>query len=222
MPGLKPLLAITALLFFALGGSASAQSPAAQRPAHKVGDTWTYAIRNSQNPPDSQYTITVNSVGAGQIMASWDNPIRRLSGTFLFDQDLNMVEDKQTSGPVTYRATPAYPGFQWPLYAGETWQRSFQYTTQDAGVQYRATLTAQVVDLEKVTVAAGTFDAYKINRTLGYTAYNGNNSWSGTQNVVIWYAPQVKSFVKSEITDSGPRRFATGTTTRELLSYHVK
>src|ERR1700692_2312820 len=118
MPGSKPLPAMIALLFFALGGSAAAQSPAAQRPSPNVGDTWTYALRNSQDPPDSQYTVTVSSVGAGQIMANWDKPVPPLSGTFLFDQDLNLVEDKETSGLVRFRATPASPGYQWPLYAG--------------------------------------------------------------------------------------------------------
>ena len=222
MPRIELLLATIVLLFFGLSGSATAQGPTGQRPTINIGDAWTYTLRNSQkNTPDSQFTITVNNLGAGQIVANWENPVLGDSGTLLFDQDLNLVENKRTSGLIIYRATPAFPGYQWPLYVGETWQRGFQYTVQGGGVQYQATLTPQVVGLEKVTVPAGTFDAYKINQTLEYMAFNGTNSWGGSQKTVLWYAPQTKSLVKSEITDFGPRA-AVGTTVRELLSYHIK
>lgn len=102
---------------------------------------------------------------------------------------------------------------------GESRQRSFQYTVQGGGRQYQATLSAQVMGIGTVTVPAGTFDAFKIVRKLDYHGFKGTSPWAGTWNDVVWYSPQMMSYVKSEITDLGVRG-ASDTAVRELLSHH--
>lgn len=221
MSKVAALVIILGLVTIAAGGPVSAQSPAAQRPTVRVGDTWTYSLRHKlSSAPDSQYVVSVTAAEPTQTIAKWQNPVLHESGTLVFDADANLIDNTRDPAMVTYHATPAFPGYQWPLSVGETWQRAFEYVVS-GGRQYRATLTSQVTGPERVTVPAGTFDTYKITRKLDYQGFNGTNSWAGSESIVSWYAPQVKSFVRSETTDYGTYG-AADTAIRELMSYRVQ
>lgn len=70
-----------------------------------------------------------------------------------------------------------------PLWVGKSWPAKFLYTRRD-GSQAEQNRTWTVEARETVSVPAGNFDAFRIR------------SSSDTLTVTLWYAPEIKFFVK--------------------------
>ena len=114
---------------------------------------------------------------------------------------------ERVDGVVVLRETPPRLLYEWPLTVGKSWEQSHrQERPVDRTTSDRNSL--MTVDAEEtVTVLAGTFRALKItwkNKNTGAVIYE------------IWYAPDVKQWVKiREILSSGQRE-------RELASFKLK
>ena len=52
--------------------------------------------------------------------------------------------------------------FPWPLEVGKTWRTAYRVTMHASGRSGTSTITGRVESLERVTVPAGTFEAYKV------------------------------------------------------------
>lgn len=108
------------------------------------------------------------------------------------------IEYNTTTGAPVMKST-IYPGnyiVQFPLYVGKTWNENYTFVewtyeeeewnqTSEIAVEIEAEVTA----VDKITVSAGTFEAYRIE--VMYYTFKIVKS-------IIWYAPAVKNSVKGE------------------------
>lgn len=109
------------------------------------------------------------------------------------------------------RWDPYYNAIEFPLFVGRSWAALFSYQNHETGQAYREVrLWFKVEAFEKITVAAGTFDAFRI------TGSETGVHWA------YWYAPEVRFLTKVRVerTRESPR--GPGLLEWELLRYSLK
>ena len=195
---------------FAYSTIAGAQNMTAERPAIKVGDSWTYSFDDTRySRPASSFTETVESVTADKITATWTMHDSGKSGTDVFDKDLGNL----SSQGYTYKA------YDFPLTVGKTW--TFEYDASSGDKSWHHKVTGKVVGLEKVTVPAGTFDTTKVELIDYYNgSANGGWVWSGVVTDTRWYASAVRNYVERTFVDSGSS--SPSPVIRKLLKYSLQ
>jgi hypothetical protein len=107
--------------------------------------------------------------------------------SYYFDSTYNFTKAVDADGAVRSDYKPHFPGHSFPLWVGKEWRARF-----DARVgndRWSSDVRAKVTAFEDVEVAAGKFQAYRIE----FEFYSGGSSARSTQ----WYAPAVKFTVKS-------------------------
>jgi hypothetical protein len=83
--------------------------------------------------------------------------------------------------PVTCTYTPHAAGPDFPLTVGQTWTLAFtRVCASNAPISY--TQTGTVVDMESVTVPAGTYSALKLQSTLTWTDMSGTTRTQSIKN----------------------------------------
>jgi len=172
-------------------------------PAWKVGDEWQFAYKS---PTDSgTYVWSVNRVesldGVGHYV------IRTSTREILYRVSDLAPSLERVDGVVVLRDTPPRMAYSWPLEVGKTWEQS---NRQERPVD-RTTLdrnSVWTVEAEEtITVLAGTFQTARIS---------WRNKNTGALLYEMWYAPEVKQWVKiREVLSNGQRE-------RELMSYKLK
>ncbi len=110
-----------------------------------------------------------------------------------------------------FAASPNDGLYSFPLWLGKSWDTKYTFYDRDRGLTFNdVTYSWKVEAYEEVRVPAGAFKAFKLD---------GKNPFSHT---TIWYAPDVKVFVK-RIEERGPDHYlGLGKTTVELLEYPAK
>lgn len=104
--------------------------------------------------------------------------------------------------------SPENPTYSWPLWVGKAWKPEFSSIDKVAGRAFTGMAPFRKVEAyEDVTVAAGTFKAFRIRISPGGNYFNKG---------VFWYAPELGIVVKSEFQEISARRNAIITT--ELLT----
>ena len=210
---MKRLLLACGLMFFGMTLLASAQEkPRAERPTLTIGDNWTYAYEDKLDASrKGSYTTTVTAIENDIISFTRGN-----KAVTLTTLDLN-----ETKGANGRTESPHTFSYDWPLEVGKEWPRQITWTNA-SGDHGRSTGKRKVLSYEKVTVPAGTFDAFLIEYN-GY--YNNDTSGArvvgGPETIRNWYAPAVKNFVKYQRTYRANNRTWEDSTT-ELQTYTVK
>jgi hypothetical protein len=187
----KAFFSAAAALTLLFAGVASAQTaPIAypiERPALKVGDTWTWQRtdlwKGEVNP--NKIKSTVESINA---QGNYRVEMLGVNGTSTratWDADLNGVKYK-FQGEDMYQAW-----YKWPLNSDTSWDFAYKLAPTSGGVM-TLSFTCKVNKLERVKVPAGEFDAVKLTCEGPWA----NGERSGTNEAVTWYAPAVKTFVK--------------------------
>ena len=199
---LAPLLLLLALL--AGAGDAAAQS--APAPSFAVGDTWAFT--------DGRQIKVVKLDDGGAVMTG----SLRSCATCNVYYDRNLAIRKVTDAegkPVELAKLgflplgPAWKFYAFPLEVKKAWKFSAEGLV--AGKPHRYDVAVVVTALEDVKTKAGTFKAYKMERT--WSGGSGNTAFRFTD--VVWFAPSAKYPVKFESNRQG----AQG---GELSSYAVK
>jgi hypothetical protein len=111
-------------------------------------------------------------------------------------------------------ASPHSGSLSFPLFVGKSWNHPYTYTFSNlsGGQIWTRDRRATVTSYEKITVAAGTFDAFKIESSTSWqTSGNSSGSPSGIALETYYYSPETGGIVKFDSND-----FNTHT---ELLSY---
>ncbi len=108
---------------------------------------------------------------------------------------------KPEQGPTPFRS--------WPLQVGKKWKYESEWENNE-GTKGKTSQDAEVVAFEEVTVAAGTFRAYRIEYKGIVTNSRG---FKGEMTDIWWYAPDLKTYVK-HVNDDG-----YGLYTNELIGY---
>jgi hypothetical protein len=182
---------------------ASAPSGPVTAPVWQVGDEWQYAYKSPSN--SGTYVWSVNRV---ESLDGVPHYVIKTGTREIFYRVSDLAGSlERVNGVVVNRDTPSALQYVWPLAVGKSWEDSYRQerpvdrTTTDRNLLY-------TVDVEEtVTVPAGTF------RTLKITRRNKN-----TNSVIyeIWYAPDVKQWVKiREFLSNGIRE-------RELIAFKLK
>lgn len=198
--------------------------PSLPKEMPQAGDTWTYVVLDLLYKPGDRsrkFVHTVKNVTRGAIIEARTAP-NALPVEVDFTSDTSAIYRAQ--GEVL-EVAPFITGFR-KLQPGEQWGAvkirglevmPLQATTGEIPYFFEA---ARVSGQERVTVAAGTFDAIrveldgKISNILagGSAVIRGYSPFKQT----VWYAPQVKRFIK--LVASGPN-FSTA---YELETYSLR
>jgi hypothetical protein len=102
------------------------------------------------------------------------------------DLDLGHLGEWHDAGAPMRVLTPADTRYHWPLWVGKTWSCEF-VDRMRGGAAMRMIADYTVEDLDSITVAAGTFPALRIARTLRVPqAADGLVRWQ-----VTWYSPEL-------------------------------
>lgn len=162
-------------------------------PVWKVGDEWQYAYKS---PSDSgTYVWSVNRV---ETLDEAQHYVIKTGTREIFYRVSDLASSlERVDGVVILREAPSRLAYLWPLTVGKTWEQTHrQERPVDRTTTDRNSLWT-VESEETVTVPAGTF------RTLKITWRNKN---TGALNYEVWYAPDVKQWVRiREILANGVR-----------------
>jgi hypothetical protein len=194
----KRALTVAAALSFAalaaLSGAAAAQK--ADRPVVKAGDQWQFSKSSDLRAPARKFTWVVTSVTPEGIQATEDG------------QPLALTPDLQVlDSPFNKASNPKLLTF--PLEVGKSWTFVNDYALKDTGTSGQTKHSVVVLTYEKVRVAAGEFDAFKLESTGTFSGRaRTGEPISGITVRTYWYAPAARAVVKEEIKD--PYRGAYG------------
>jgi len=188
--------AATPVVAVALSGSIAV-------PVWRVGDEWQYAYKS---PSDSgTYVWVVNRV---ETVDGVDHYVVKGGTREIFYRVSDLASSlERVDRVVVLRDTPARLMYAWPLTVGKSWEESHR---QERPVD-RATIDRKsqwtVEADETVTVPAGTFRTFRIR---------WKNANTGATVTDMWYAPDVKQWVKiREVLSNGIRE-------REMVSFKLK
>lgn len=161
--------------------------PTAAAPSYKVGDTWTYLWGRTDTRRGDVLVLTVVAVTATQttMSSTWNGGAAKEVD---YDSQGNVTRD---GNGTTYE--PSTGDLSFPLTVGKSWD--FHNIRRFTGGSLDVRGTSKVVAFERVTVAAGSFDAYKI-KTRGINAKQLERMYSAPFTNTFWYAPSVKRIIK--------------------------
>ena len=105
----------------------------------------------------------------------------------------NPVMSVNDKGETVAKFTPFYPDVSFPLFVGKKW--TGKYRGQDGSKKWTSEVTCESAALEEVSVAAGKFQAFRIECVDKWDA--GIIFINGKKKSTRWYAPTMGLIVKS-------------------------
>ncbi|HXD42836.1 MAG TPA: hypothetical protein VN649_19885 [Ramlibacter sp.] len=173
-----------------------------------VGASWEIAQRNTGSyGKDTQLRITriADSTWKDIPVAAMKNT--STGGTLLMQaSDGNWLAMLGPDGKPFMSFEPAI-GWMYPLYVGKSWTTRHKMTTHASNQVTDYEMSCQVEEFEKVTVRAGTLDAFRVHCTNSI----GNDD-------IMWSSPEVQPFVKTRLVRGPGSPFGPGTQESELVS----
>jgi len=168
------------------------------------GVTITDNSNNTINIGTTSTVTTVNSDGTYVILTQPTNPTAIVNGTNYADPPMTQTYNASgqeltnvyTNGAVfTCTFDPHGFGPDFPVQVGQTWTLDYTYGC-NAIAPTAFSQTGSVIDVESVTVPAGTFSTIKLQSTLTWTDSLGT---ARTQTVTNWRDVATSITVKEEI-----------------------
>jgi hypothetical protein len=193
-----------------LGAASAAVAPVPAPDVH-VGDSWKFrTLDGFTNETQFESTQRVVDLNDREIVIELHNLTKDKTAVRYFTREWNAVDTDDG------KYDPYYPEFKFPLTAGAAWSEKYTWIAL-AGAVSSGFVKATVSAPEKVTVPAGTFDAFRIDRD---QEIRGNNESAVVTNthMTTWYAPAVRRFVRREWTITRDGR-VRGKTAMELVEY---
>jgi len=184
-------------------GVGTAQPGPAMAPVWQVGNEWQYAYKS---PSDSgSYVWSVDRI---EMLNGTQHYVVKAGTREIFYRVSDLASSlERVNGVVVLSHTPPRLSYAWPLAVGKSWEQSHR---EERPVDRQTTDRNSVWAVESedtITVPAGTF------RTMKITWRNKN---TGGLNYEMWYAPDVKQWVKiREVLSNGIRE-------RELIGFKLK
>lgn len=201
-PVAKRALALATLLAVVCAQSQT-PTPKAEAPQIKVGDQWRLEQKDKRTGIREAETFrTVTTVGQNAIEGIEND------GKFSMTSELNLVES--TSTAVTGEAR----FLNFPLEAGKKWSFKYAFSNKTNPNKGRVQLDAEVLGYEKITVAAGSFDAFRIEAKGFWN--NDTTRGNGRSKSTYWYAPAARAVVRFDYEDG------YNNWTRELIEYKLQ
>ena len=193
-------IAATAALAGCAGFESAGSGPAAEAPAYRVGDRWTYRVQDGFRSPErweETHSITRNRRGGDQRADYAEGsvprrrPRRAVVGTRP-GEDRRRV--RQRNAPLRHAARALPVPARRRQRSGASSSTTHNEATKTTGQINRY---VRVRGWEKVTTPAGTFDALAMHVVMHL---DDEEFWRyATQcNYTIWYAPAVRGVVRAE------------------------
>ena len=179
------------LLLVTFGSVSEAPAQMADIAGVLPGDRWVYELTD-EITGDLKVTTTVVVVDVSEKEIQTRVSTRGAASPrqIVFDRTWNRVDD----GTWKYRPSDG-TGIRTPLEVGKEWRFENKATHFMNGTSLTNTGQSRVVDKEKITTGAGTFDTYKIETTMRQINSNDQTK-AASLNVTLWYAPSVNRWVR--------------------------
>lgn len=194
-------LAAGVSLLFAL----PAHAQTAQRPAVAVGDSWQFVVYYTvpSRTPNRNWVIT--SIAGDRLLGTENGEALTLTA------ELNVIDSPRHS-----ETNPRSLSF--PLEVGKRWHYTSNWLFKPKSSRGSIAVDVVVLAYEPIEVAAGRFEAFKLQATgeLGGSSPS-NTFYAGQTTATYWYAPAARAVVKS--VHHNPY---LGTTTVELVDFSIR
>ena len=217
---MNKLLTTLFYAFAMLTATASAFAQKAERPNWLIGDKWEYKVlqRNDGNKV-SAYQHEIEKITDGKLLIRTSG--KNSEGVFTpgalltYSADMNYMT--RTGTGVT--STPDSQDLNWPLENDKKYPAEFSYVNSSNAQAGKNDYKVVVSGPEDVTVEAGTFKAYKLTAKGFWNRRDREFNGSGQISQTIWYAPEVKRWVKWETQSRDSRNSLFEDRVEELLKY---
>jgi hypothetical protein len=207
------LWCFAATIFVLVAVNAFAQNT--DKPDVHVGDRWSWQhINGLANEKDFTQIESIVEVSDNEIRTQLRVKGKYGSGIATYTREWNPVD------VISAQYSPYLKEFAFPLAVGKKWDGSADKMLFSNGKHGKFFLKGEVIAFEKVTVPAGTFDAYKINVVLDASGTDEDVNIGHTIET-YWYAPSVKRYVKYENTFERDKRVRSKDI-HELLDYSLR
>ena len=207
--------ALIGLSMLAISALAQSTGDAAAKPDVNVGDRWVLQHTNGMSN-EKDYTSIDSVVGVTDNEIKLQLKIKGKPNSVIqtFTREWNPVDMSDA------KFDPFLKNFEFPLQTGKKWKASADKMVFSNGKHGKFYLKGEVVAFEKITVPAGTFDAYKVSLEVEASGTDEEAN-SGKTIETLWYAPAVKHCVKTihELTREGSVRSKD---INELLEYSLR
>lgn len=192
---LKRYMLIWVFAIFAFPvGSVQAEIAPANLPEVRIGDVWRFRdIDGFTKEEIGRYIEEIVDINGNEISVQGrpvDQSMRRKIGTF--DRAFNIIDN----GDMVW--TPNRPGLIFPLAVGNAWTqeaKSYSYKTGESSSHYA---TARVLEMERIALPFGMYDAFKIQLVVEARSSHLHASISKS-TLVIWYVPELNRIGRQEI-----------------------
>jgi hypothetical protein len=164
---------------------ARAEAPVAEMPKVKVGSSWDYA-GGAAAVPCKHWVFT--GVEDGYAIAQCEG-----FKSFTSLETGNVVRVLDKDGDKVVQFSPSATFLSFPLKVGKSWEFSYSGYTAADGAQWDGKERCAVKAFETVTVAAGQFDAFRIECAGEWTAGPAQGKASSTS----WWSPKAEATVKT-------------------------
>jgi hypothetical protein len=158
----------------------------ADRPEWKVGYEWQYSWKDQS----ANGTLAKEIIREESFAGVPSFVLKRGQSEDFYTKDVLGLLGTMSGGRITVKRSAPFQALSWPLEVGKEWSNSYFVERLGEKSSESFELRAVVAKLEQVKVAAGTFDAFKIE------IYNAR---TGTLLNDYWYAAEIKWFVKSRV-----------------------
>jgi hypothetical protein len=183
------------LIMFCILGTAWADNSVDIPDVH-IGDIWKYKVLDGySNETTGQFSNRIVKVDDKGIVFQSRNLLNKdasKQNLIYATREWNVFDNGNQAWD------PFFPEHKFPLSVGKTWSQVYKGSTTE-GKSLSSFMKAKIVAFSKVTVPAGTFDAYRIEQD-HETRNTSEDANVSKHHIVIWYAPIVKRYVRRERT----------------------
>ncbi|MFD0667255.1 hypothetical protein ACT80S_06020, partial [Ramlibacter sp. MAHUQ-53] len=221
-PAAAPVAAPTAVppaapALASLPAAAAKPGPASNAFGFRVGDRWNYqTVDKYKAEVIENWSRRIGSIAP-------DGSLLTTTGTLLSPEG----NERKTSNRVFQSRTFDSANIMIPRNLSVGHRENFKFTERSTRldgteIEQSWSGTLEVVRTERVRVPAGEFEALRIERKASVDGREPGSvrTWSGTLEQVLWYVPQVRSYVANDFTFR-PRLGAADRFRVELTSYEV-
>lgn len=202
--GLAAAVVVAGILIAILFFSSTARADEAARPDVKPGDRWTFAVWYTMPSTATNRERRVTAVGSVIEATENGEPLR-------LTRELGVLDS-----PLQSETNPRRLSF--PLAVGKTWRYDSEWLLKPKASRGTTETEVTVVAYEKVSVPAGTFDAFRLEAKsrVGGTSPVGS-VFDATITATYWYAPQARAVVR--LRQHNPY---TGPYNQDLVAFELK
>jgi hypothetical protein len=159
--------------------------PPADKPSSKVGDVIEYDARLA-TVACKRWEVTATNKDGSTVLQCGDNI------AYISAANGNLTKIVSKSGNTLVEFDPQPFGVSFPLEVGKKWQGKYTGSSASTGSSWSGDNSCEVKPPEMVKVAAGQFDAYRIDCVDNWRS----GVFSGQAHTSAWYAPKVGTTVK--------------------------